>query len=299
MRVLVTGATGFVGRKLCHELLRQGHEVHILTRRLEELNFPYPCRGFTWRRGEDIDPEAFSGVEGVVHLAGASIVGRRWNSAYKKELWDSRVQGTRHLVDHIQRFGPEVKCFLAASAVGYYGVSGDKCLTEEDPVGSDFLAELCQSWEAESSRLEGVRGVTARIGLVLGKGGGLLDRLHTLFRCGLGAPLGGGKQWMSWIHIDDLVRFFCEALGSSSFEGVYNLTVPEPARNREFMDTMARTLGGFLAPPVPYMGLRLAQGEAAWYMVASQKVLPQRLLDHGFQFKYPRLDESLAPSSSR
>lgn len=290
MKVLVTGATGFIGLKLCCELLRRGHKVNVLTRSTKR--FPYPCHVFNWN-GET-NMEALSGVEGVIHLAGAPVVGKRWNKTYKKELWDSRVQGTQHLVKNIQKSGPDVRCFLSASAIGYYGDLGDQSATEDHPVGSDFLAELCHSWENASSQIKGVRKVIARIGLVLGRGGGLVDQLHSLFRCGLGSPVGDGQQWMSWVHREDLIDFFCRALEDSTFEGVYNLTAPHPVRNREFMNRMAERLHGFIAPKVPYAALYLTQGEVARHIVASQKVLPQRLLNSGFCFKHTQLDGALA-----
>ena len=296
MKVLVTGATGFVGQGLCLELLRRGHSIHILTRNNNSLSsFPYPCRAFLWRRGESIDSEAFSGVEAVIHLAGAPVIGRRWDTAYKKELWDSRVLGTRHLVEHIQKLGSGINCFVSASAIGYYGDSGERVLTEEDPVASDFLAELCQAWEEEALRLkEKVRTVIPRIGLVLGKGGGLLDRLHPLFMLGLGSPLVNGKFWMSWIHLDDLISFLCDSVEDTSFDGVYNLTAPGSTRNREFMVEMAKRLGTFVSPSVPYLALKLTQGEVAKYLVASQRVYPQRLLDKPFSFKYGELSKALS-----
>ena len=293
MKVLVTGATGFVGRNLCRKLLYQGHLLHILTR--DEKKFPYPCKQFQWTRGAPIDPRAFVGVEAVVHLAGAPIVGKRWSVDYKKKLYDSRVQRTRHLVEGIQKLAPQVKTFVSASAIGYYGDTGDRSVTEEEKSGGDdFLAHLCQSWEKEGSQLKGVRTVIPRMGLVLGRGGGLLHRLNSLFRWGLGAPLGNAKHWMSWIHMDDLVEFLCESLVNTSFQGIYNLTSPTPVSNRQFMDQMGSVLHRFVAPPVPYLGLYLTQGEVARYMVASQKVLPQRLLEQGFSFKYPRLSEALS-----
>lgn len=304
MKALVTGATGFVGPRL----LRLLDSPVVVSRSPERArraigNLAGPI--FRWDpMREPLPAEALEGVDVVYHLAGESVAEGRWTAAQKARIRDSRVIGTRNLVQGIKQVEQKPRVLVSASAVGYYGNRGDDELTESAPPASDFLAEVCVAWEREALVAEqlGVRTVTARTGIVLGAGGGALAKMLTPFKLGAGGPLGNGKQWMPWVHVADLARLYVHAADTASISGPMNAVAPNPVRNSEFTKALGRQLHRPAFMPAPYLGLRLLFGEFAQVLFASQRVIPKVALDTGFVFQYPdiaaALREILAPAAA-
>ncbi len=295
--VLVTGATGFIGRALCTILKERGQPFTALSRRPERAKTLVPGVKEAWRWRPRLEYPPLAAVQGagaVVHLAGESVAGR-WNKEKKRAIRDSRVIGTRHLVAAIGEAKSKPGVLVCASAVGYYGNRGDEELTEEAGPGSDFLAEVCQAWEAEARRAEehGVRVVMLRNGIVLGRGGGALKQMLLPFKLGLGGPVGSGKQWMPWVHVDDVVGIILHAIQQAPVRGPVNATAPAPVRNREFTQTLARLLHRPALLPAPAFGLKILLGEFADVLLASQRVLPRRIQGAGYTFRHPTLEAAL------
>ena len=297
MRIFMTGGTGFVGTTLTRELTAKGHSVTVLMRKVESgVRLPpgaSSLEGDPTIRGawQERVPEH----EAFINLAGASIF-TRWTDEAKQVIRESRILTTRHLVEAMApRKGKETHLF-STSGAGYYGYHEDEELSEESPPGTDFLAMLSREWEAEAVKAteHGVRVVLCRFGIVMGRSGGMLGEIVPIFRMFLGANLGSGNQWLSWIHEQDLARIFLFLLENRGLEGPHNCTAPEPVRNREFTETLGEVLGvpTFL-PPVPGFMLRLMKGEFGGVILKGQRVLPRRLLAAGFQFRYPTLKEAL------
>jgi uncharacterized protein (TIGR01777 family) len=297
MKILMTGGTGFVGKTLTRELTAKGHSVTVLMRKVEAgVSLPpgaISLEGDPTIRGawQERVPEH----EAFINLAGASIF-TRWTDEAKRAIRESRILTTRHLVEALApRKGKETHLF-STSAVGYYGFQGDEDLIEESPPGTDFLATLAREWEAEAVKAKehGVRVVLCRFGIVMGRNGGMLGEVVPIFRMFLGANLGSGNQWLSWVHETDLARIFLFLLETRGLEGPLNCTAPEPVRNNEFTETLGKVLGvpTFL-PPVPGFMLRLIKGEFGRVILKGQRVLPRRLLAEGFQFRHPTLKEAL------
>jgi uncharacterized protein (TIGR01777 family) len=240
-------------------------------------------------------PQAFEGVDVVLHLAGESVAEGRWTTAQKARIRDSRVIGTRNLVQGIAQAAVKPKTLVSASAVGYYGDRGDEELTETAPPAHDFLADVCVEWEREAlvAQQHGVRVVVARTGIVLGAGGGALAKMLTPFKLGGGGPLGNGRQWMPWIHVADLARMYLHAAETTSIQGAMNAVAPQPVRNSEFTKALARQLHRPAFMPAPYFGLRLLFGEFAKVLFASQRVIPRVAVDTGFVFQYPEIAAAL------
>jgi uncharacterized protein (TIGR01777 family) len=295
MNALVTGATGFVGPRL----LRLLDRPVVLSRdpdRARRQVGSMAGRIIRWEPMEGPPPsEAFQGVDTVFHLAGESVADGRWTEARKARIRDSRVIGTRHLVQGIAQAEQKPEVLVSGSAVGWYGNRGDEELTEDAAPADDFLARVCVEWEQEARAAEasGVRVATARTGIVLGSGGGALARMLTPFKLGAGGPLGSGRQWMPWVHVVDLARLFVHA-ADSGIRGPMNAVAPHPVRNSEFTRVLGRTLHRPAFMPAPYLGLRLAFGEFAQVLFASQRVIPRVALESGFVFKYPDLADALA-----
>ncbi len=296
MRALVTGATGFVGTRL---LARLENPV-VLSRHADKAAKALAKFGVQVQQwdpqGGPPPPAAFNGVDTVIHLAGDPVAEGRWNAQKKARIRDSRVIGTRNLVAALRALPVKPGVLVSASAVGLYGPRGDEELTEASSPADDFLAEVCASWEREAvaARDFGVRVVPIRVGIVLGEGGGALRKMLTPFKLGLGSPLGSGRQYMPWIHIDDLVEMMLFAAREPSVTGPLNGTAPHPVTNREFTKTLGRVLGRpTFFPPVPGFMLRLIFGEFANALLGSQRVLPQAALAAGFPFKYPELEPAL------
>lgn len=300
MRLLITGATGFIGRHLIRRLSDEQHDLATVSRRPEAARrvLPEAVAVHPWGgAAAGPAPEALAGVEGVIHLAGEPIIGWRWTGAKKRRIHDSRVGGTRALVQALNRRpeGPPAH-FLSASAVGYYGDRGDEVLTERAHAGEDFLARVCLDWEEAvvDNVHQGTRPVMMRFGMVLGRDGGPLPALLPAFRLGLGGPLGGGRQWLSWIHVADLAELVVHALHDPDLRGVVNAVAPEPVRHREF----ARALGSVLRRPavlgVPRWALRLGLGEMSQMLLDSQRVVPEKARAHGFRHRFPDVRAALA-----
>jgi len=239
-----------------------------------------------------IAPEQFAGCETVIHLAGEPVA-QRWTAAARRRILDSRVEGTRALVRALREHPPNA--MVSASAIGYYGFHGSQILTEQSPAASDFLGGVASAWERETKEAEnlGVRVVRLRIGVVLGPGGGALQKMLLPFRLGLGGRLGSGEQWMSWIHLDDLCTMMLFALRESTLRGVLNATSPHPVTNAEFTRSLGRALHRPAVLPVPAFALRLAFGEMSEVLLGSQRVLPEATLRAGFEFKYPEIGAAL------
>jgi len=290
-RVLIAGATGFIGGALAARIAREGIEVRRLTRRARAAS------DVSWdpERGT-FDGRALDGVDAVVNLAGEKI-DQRWNADRKRQIRESRIRATALLARAIAERSDRPRVFVSGSAVGIYGDRGDETLDERSALGDDFLARVAQEWEdaARPAAVAGVRVVHPRTGIVLGAGGGALARMLTPFRLGAGGPLGGGRQWMSWIALTDMVEALLFALRSEALVGPANFTAPDPARSADFAATLGRVLHRPAVVPTPPFALKLLFGgemvDAT--LLASQRALPKALQDAGFEFRFPRLEEAL------
>jgi uncharacterized protein (TIGR01777 family) len=296
MKVALTGASGFLGPSLVQGLLEAGHPVHVLGRNPEHAlaKLPAGVSAARFQAGEPLPPEALAGAQAVIHLAGEPV-NQRWTHEAKQRIRDSRVLGTRALVEAMRAAGT-VKRFVSVSAVGYYGGErGAEPLTEESAPGNDFLAKVCTAWEAEAAAAHefGVRTTVARLGVVLHPSGGALHSMLPPFRMGAGGRVGSGRQYVSWIHRADVVGALCFLLGQPQLEGPVNLTAPEPVTNLEFAHTLGSVLGRPSVMHVPGFVLKAALGEMAMVALEGQRVLPRRLTEAGFSFRFTRLELAL------
>lgn len=294
MKILITGGLGFVGTQLSVRLLERGHQVTVVDRSPEPhahmpLEVSY-VSGDTTLKGAWQEEVAYQ--DGVINLAGASIF-RRWNEETKKVIYDSRVLTTRNVVEAMSKEKATVLC--STSAVGYYGFRGDEEITEDDSPGDDFLASVCVDWENEARKAadKGVRVAITRFGIVLGKTGGALGQMIPAFKKFVGGPLGNGNQWFSWIHMEDLLKAFMFVFENREISGPVNFCSPNPVRNRD----LAKALGKILSRPsfltTPGFMLRLVLGEFGSVLLEGQRVIPSKLLNHGFSFSYPDITGAL------
>ncbi len=297
MDIFVTGGTGFVGSSVVRALIEKGHHITVLTRSLDKAKSL--SDGVRAIQGNPMQPGSWQDEitkhEVIINLAGASIF-RKWTKASKKQILQSRILSTQNIINALYKQATKQIHLLNASAVGYYGNCGDKILDENSPVGDDFLATVSSHWE--KAALEalplGIRVVLCRIGIVLGKQGGALAQMRKIFERYLGAQLGGGEQWFSWIHLEDLSRIFCFLLDNTELSGPINCTSPNPVQNKDLTLTLAHKLGkSILLPKVPSLVLRLVLGEFAQTFLHGQRVIPRKLLENDFEFSYPTLKESL------
>jgi len=295
-KVLVTGGTGFIGSRVCDSLHEKEYAVHVVSRdpACAKTKLQAAKEIYAWNpETEHLPSEATSDLHAVIHLAGETIAGR-WNAEKKRRIRDSRILSTRNLV---ASFDTDTKpdVLICASAIGLYGDSGNDSFTEEFPAGTDYLAKVCEEWESEAQKASelGIRVVSVRIGLVLGLGGGLLDQVLPPFKMGFGGRLGSGKQWMSWIHIDDVVGIVMHALENDEIHGALNATAPTPVRNIEFTKTLGSVLRKPTIFPVPLFGLKIMMGEFANFVVLSQNVLPERTEANGYEFQFSTLEAAL------
>jgi uncharacterized protein (TIGR01777 family) len=285
-RIAVTGASGLIGSALVGYLKSQGHTVQRLVRRAavssEEITWD-PIAG-------TVDMEALAGVDAVIHLAGAGVSDRRWTKKYKSEILNSRLLGTTTIAKAVAIVKPQV--FISASAIGWYGESGNRAVIEGDRVGDDFLAAVCHEWEAAADLAGDVRTVKLRTGLVLDPTGGALGKMLPLFRFGLGGKLSNGKQWWSWITLHDQIRAIAFLL-ENKVSGPVNLTSPNPVTNSEFTAGLARAMHRPALFPVPAFALKLVLGGFSAEVLGSKKVMPQVLTEAGFTFDYPHISSAL------
>jgi len=297
MRVLVTGATGFVGRALVPALQHEGHRVVVFARsaRRARARLGADIEAVDPTAGSDALTTALRGCDAVINLAGEPIAGKRWTAARRTALRNSRIAATRDLVQALSRMAVKPRVLVSASAVGFYGNRGNEVLDERAQPGTGFLAELCVEWEAAAMAATalGMRVVLPRIGVVLGRDGGALAKMLPPFSLGLGGPMGSGQQYLPWIHLHDLVRVIVSALSDDRIEGPVNAVAPEAVINREFGTALGRALRRPAVLPVPAFALRLAMGEAAAVLLDGQRVAPALLARLGFPFAYPTLDSAL------
>jgi uncharacterized protein len=295
MRILMTGASGLVGTALAAELQAAGHTVNRFVR--PSANATLSTGDVTWNpETGDMNLSAAEGADAVVNLAGASIGGGRWTAERKALLRSSRVDLTEHLVAALARLQSPPKIFVSASAIGYYGDRGEESLTEASTSGQDFLAQICRDWEAAAIKAEqsGMRAVITRFGIVLSKKGGALPPMLTPFKLGAGGRIGSGKQWMSWVALDDAVTAIRQAITDPTMRGPINIVSPNPARNSEFTQVLARVLHRPAIFPAPAFALRLILGEMAdALLLSSQRVLPEKLTQQQFKFQYANLESAL------
>jgi hypothetical protein len=291
MRVAISGITGLIGSALRESLTADGIEIVALSR---EKSVP-PLSTISWDvENGRFDASALEGVDAVVHLSGEPIA-QRWTEARKKAIRDSRVKSTALLVEGLKSLKNRPRVLVSGSAVGFYGNRGDEELVESSPPGKGFLPETCQAWEhaAMEALGLGIRTAVLRTGIVLSTRGGALAKMLLPFRLGLGGPVGDGRQWMSWIHIDDLVGALRFVLRNEDIVAAVNGTAPHPARNGDFGKALGKSLSRPAFLPAPAFGLKVLFGEMAEMLLDGQKVLPKKLLDHGYSFRFPELGPAL------
>jgi uncharacterized protein len=296
MRVAVTGATGTIGRALVRELLDRGDEVTVLSRDADRARSALGVEAVEWAdpKGAPAPSEALRGRDGVVHLLGEPIA-QRWTEEAKQEIRDSRVLGTRNLVAGLGALDERPGALVSQSASGWYGNRGDERLEEDALPGDDFLAGIVTDWEAEARRAEelGMRVVTTRTGVVLSESGGALDRMLPPFKLGVGGPVAGGRQYVPWVHLDDVVGALRFCLDDHRARGPVNVTAPEPVTNRELSKALGRVLGRPAVAPVPGLAVRLLYGEMAAVVTTGARAVPGRLTELGYRFRRPDLEEAL------
>lgn len=293
MRILITGGTGLIGRQLCKVLSAEGHQLTVLSRKPETVAVKCGSAVQAMAKLGEWQPQRT--FDAVINLAGEPIVDARWTESRKQVLRDSRIALTGELVQRIAAAEHKPAVLLSGSAIGYYGGRGDEELGEDSGAGADFPAQLCMGWEAAASAAErfGVRVCLLRTGLILSRDGGLLTRMAPPFKMGMGARLGEGRQWMSWIHIDDYVAMVLRLLRDEQMRGAYNMTSPAPVTNKEFTAVLAAVLHRPAAFVVPASLLKLSLGESASLLLEGQRVLPRRMLAAGQAILFPKLEEAL------
>ena len=301
MKIAITGATGFVGSRLVERLSAEGHQILVLTRNLAAAQKVFPKSAFPNLEIVAYTPtasgawqEAIALCDGVVNLAGEPIAEKRWTPQQKQEILNSRKLGTQKIVEAIALANPKPKVLVNASAIGYYGTSETATFDETSPPGKDFLAEVCQAWEAEAQKVTqaGVRLVILRLGIVLGQGGAIAKMIAP-FKVFAGGPLGTGRQWFSWIYLDDLVNLIIQALTKPEIEGVFNARAPNPVRMSELAQTMGEIMQRPSWLPVPSFALETLLGEGAMVVLEGQQVLPQRTQASGFNYQYSTVKQAL------
>ena len=304
MNIVITGATGFVGRPLCAHLIGLGYRVTALSRDANKAQslLGAQVQNLAWGEGAgDAWKQAVANADAVIHLAGEAVAGHKWTPEYKAKIRTSRVDSTRSLVDVMHGSERKPSVFVSTSAIGYYGDRKDEAVTEKSAPANDFLAGVCVEWEAEASRAEeaGIRVARMRVGVVLGQGGALEKMLHPLplplnpYKLGAGGPLGNGKQWTSWVHLDDVIGLYTWAMLNTEVRGAVNVTAPTPVTNAEFTHTLGRLYNRPTVVPVPAFALRLMLGEFADSILTGQKVLPEVAEKLGYSFRFSTLEPAL------
>ncbi|MEH2175017.1 thylakoid membrane protein ThyD [Nostoc sp.] len=301
MKVAITGATGFVGSRLVQRLHGEGHKIVVLTRNTTFARKVFPSEAFPNVEIVAYTPNAsgswqsiIANCDGVVNLAGEPIGEGRWTPERKQEILNSRKLGTQKIVEAIANANPKPSVLINASAIGYYGTSETATFDETSLSGNDFLAQVCQVWEAEARKVKdaGVRLVILRFGIVLGNGGAL-GKMIPPFKLFAGGPIGSGRQWFSWIHVDDLVNLILQALTKPEIEGVYNATAPNPVRMADLSQTLGQVMNRPSWLPVPAFAIEALLGDGAIVVLEGQQVIPKRTVQTGFEYKYPNLQPAL------
>jgi len=294
MKILISGASGLVGTHLIPTLLAKGHEVQKLVRKVsqsvDEIQWDAE-KGFA-----ESEQSKLENFDAVVHLAGDNVASENWSEEKKRKIRDSRVVGTRVLIAALKQTQNPPKHFVSASAIGFYSNCGDEVLTEDSAKGEGFLPEVCSAWEAEAQRAEefGARTVCLRIGIVLAKDGGALEKMLTPFKLGVGGVVGSGKQWMSWIALDDLIKIIHYALENKNLHGSVNAISPNPVTNQEFTKTLGGVLNRPAILPIPEFGIKLLFGEMGkTLLLEGARILPKKLEDAGFKFNFTNLEDAL------
>lgn len=292
MKILITGATGFVGNTLLPLLAKKGHELIVLTRdsKMAQVRLPAVCKIIKWEEISGLNKE---GIEAVVNLCGENVASGRWTAKRKQAIYDSRVLSTRNLIDYFTENTHPLKTWVSASAIGVY--QNSIVADESSPSGQGFLAKVCKDWEEETFKAQNlnIRTTVLRIGMVLGFDGGAMEKLLPLFKLGLGGNISNGRQWMSWIHVRDLAGLILEAIENPSFEGVINAVSPNPAKNRDFTSALGAAVKRPALFPVPGWVLKLLLGEMSQILINSQKVSADRGKQLGYKFIYPKLGNAL------
>jgi len=301
MKIAISGATGFVGSRLVKRLHTEGHKILVLTRNTTFAQKVFPSQAFPNLEIISYTPgvsgswqDSIAGCDGVVNLAGEPIAEGRWTPERKQEILNTRKLGTQKIVEAIAKANPQPTVLVNTSAIGYYGTSETASFDEDSASGNDFLAQVCQEWEAEASKVKdtNVRLVILRFGIVLGNGGAL-GKMITPFKLFAGGPIGSGQQWFSWIHLDDIVSLIIQALTKPTMEGVYNATAPQPVRMNDLSTTMGNVMNRPSWLPVPGFAIEAILGDGAKVVLEGQQVLPKRTLESGFEFQYPNLPSAL------
>jgi uncharacterized protein (TIGR01777 family) len=301
MRVTLTGATGRIGGALVAALHGRGDEVTVLSRNPDTARTTLSVDAVAWRPESEPAPvEALAGRDGVVHMAGEDVA-QRWSDDAKRRIRSSRELGTRNLVAGLRAADARPGVLVSSSAVGWYGPRGDERVDEDVPAADDFLAEACAAWEREAAAAEALelRVVRVRTGIVLDRHGGALAKMLPFFKLGVGGPVAGGGQWMPWIHLDDVVGIYLQALDDPAWSGPVNATAPEPVTNKEFSRALGRALHRPAFAPVPGLAVRLLYGEMADIVIHGQRAVPARTEALGYGFRHPALDEALRDALRR
>ena len=303
MRVTVTGATGLIGPRLVAALVERGDEVTVLSRDPERAHRALAgTRAVRWADPEasPAPAEALTGRDAVVHLAGEPVA-QRWSDAAKERIRSSRELGTRNVVAGLAAVEDRPRVLVSASGVGYYGPHGDEAVPESTPPGDDFLAGVCVIWEREAAAAEahGVRVVSVRTGVVLDKQGGALEKMLTPFKLGVGGPVAGGRQWMPWVHLDDVVGIYLRAIDDGAWSGAVNATAPAAVTNREFSKALGRVLHRPALAPVPAFAIRVLYGEMSEIVTTGQRAVPERTDALGYEFRHAALEPALRDALGR
>jgi hypothetical protein len=297
-KVIITGASGLIGRQLFKELLNRGDEITIFARDPASAKQQLPgAKDYVKWDYLELDPwqKMVDGKNAIIHLAGANISGKRWTEKYKKEILESRIISTQNLIKAIGNSNNKPECFIISSAVGYYGDAGNETLTEASPSGNDFLSKVCTKWELESHKVDelGIRRVNVRTGVVISADGGALKKMLLPFKFFVGGPLGNGKQWFPWLHIDDIIRIYLFALDNPNIQGPLNAVSPGLITMKNFAENIGEVLHRPSIFSVPKIILKIIIGETAEPILASQRVIPEKLLQSGFKFKFENIENAL------
>lgn len=297
-KIIVTGATGLIGKKLCDELIRKGNNVYIFSRDVLSAKKIIPgAAGYVdWDYNKpDLWKHHLEDKDAVVHLAGAGVAGKRWNDEYKKIISDSRIVSTKNLAEAIIQCEVKPKVFVTSSGSGYYGNRGDETLSENENGGKDFLAQVCKDWESAASIVEsnGIRRVSIRTGIVLSKEEGALKKMLLPFKLFAGGPLGNGRQWFPWIHTDDIVNLYIHSIENESVQGAINASSPHQVTMKDFAKTLGKVLKRPSLFPVPEFILKIVIGEVASEIISSQRMDVIKVLKTGFKFRFEKLEDAL------